>query len=204
MGKRLHAEADKRREQAASRNGPPLESGCKVFVSNRPQGRAKIQDAWKSDQYVVKEFIGEGVYLVESLADSTLKTLNGANLKFCPNQGKGKPDQCEPSLSKSHPVDDNKQDQDSKGENSSDLESGRQVIVHVSSKPKGPEEPMVHEEGREADSSDSDSEGVASPPDAPPPKYRKSTRKTAGRHANRYNQPRSVLGNDISADFFLN
>ena len=203
VGKRLYAEADKRREQAASPNAPRLESGCKVFVRNRSQGRAKIQDAWKSDPYVVKEYLGEGVYLVESLADGTFKTLNRVNLNFCPNQGKGKPDQCEPSLSRSHPVDDNKQDQDSKDENSSDSESGSQVIVHVSSKPKGPEESMVHEEGRESDSSDSDSEGVASPPDALPPKFRKSTRKSAGRHANPYNQPRSVLGNDIIADFFL-
>ena len=62
---------------------------------------------------------------------------------------------------------------------------------------------MIHEEGRESDSSDSDSEGVASPPNAPLSKFRKSTRKTAGRHANPYNQPRSILGNDISADFFL-
>ena len=129
VGKRLHAEADKRREQAASPNAPPLESGCKVFVRNRPQGRAKIQDAWKSDPYVVEEYLGEGVYLVESLADGIFKTLNRVNLKFCPNQGKGKPDQCEPSLSRSHPVDDNKQDQDSKGENSSDSESESQVIV---------------------------------------------------------------------------
>ena len=52
------------------------------------------------------------------------------------------------------------------------------MIVHVSYKPKGSEEPMVHAEGRESNNSDSDSEGMASPPDAPPPKLRKSTRKT--------------------------
>ena len=32
VGKRLNAEADKRRERAASPNAPPLEPRCKVFV----------------------------------------------------------------------------------------------------------------------------------------------------------------------------
>ena len=100
-------------------------------------------------------------------------------------------------------MDDNNQGQDSSGDRSSDSESESQVIVHVSSKPKGAEEPMIHEEDKESDTSDSDSEGVVSLSDAPPPKLRRSTRKTAGCHVNPYNQPRCVLGNDISADFVL-
>ena len=69
VGKRLHAAADKGRERAASPNVPPLEPRCKVFVRNRHQEKVKVQDAWKSDPYVVKEYLGEGVYLEESLAD---------------------------------------------------------------------------------------------------------------------------------------
>ena len=51
---------------------------------------------------------------------------------------------------------------------------------------------------------DRDLEGVASSPDAPPSKSEEvDQKKTAGFHVNPYNQPRSVLGNEISANFFL-
>ena len=173
-----------------------LEPGSKVLMRRRVQGRNKIQDVWENTPYKVVERIGNSnAYRIQMIDGSgKVKTANRVDLLNCTSAGSH--EDCDSSAEN---LDDHQ------GSASSDEDSETEIVVGlcdsdsdvVFSSPYDNVEPSCS-------GSSPDGQNAALPPttrspqctdDAAKPvsKVRRSMRKTAGKHSNKFNLPRSVL-----------
>lgn len=187
----LSSAADKRKANYDKRAKEDiLLVGSKVHLRNRPPGRNKIQDSWKSDVYVIKDRLGD-VYTVKPIKGSkTAKRVNRRELKLAVPEDKVNLEVEDRKMSVNFVPD-------------SDVESDNEILFHVAdvidvvaetdgSDNDSETENDIDSATNDSDSdndqdSDNDSDSTAGPP------VRRSTRLNRGHHSNPFNLPRSTL-----------
>ena len=156
--------ADKQWERSSTNVSSPIPVGAIVYMRNHPQGRRKIQNAWRSEEYVVKELRGHNTYVVTS-PENRDKVVTRNELREKIPRFVLKDDECDDTVYRN-------------------TVPGL-VIEGVPINQRAPEIPhAMHPD-----------------PHIDKPAPRRTTRTTAGRNRNPFNDPRSVLLNHFVRPF---